>query len=473
MKHRIIATLVAATTLFASVAPVSVSASVFDPGLIISEQELFNQSTMSVEDIQRFLDSHEGVLKNHVDIDVDGLLKTAAMIIADASARHSINPQYLLVLLQKEQGLITDPDPKDTQIAWATGYAACDTCDVDHPVIVKFKGFPKQVDRAAWRTRYFVEHPDEFFYKPGQTYQISGEDVLLKNPATAALYNYTPHINGNRILWKLYISWFRPTTHPDGSLLQAVGEPGVWLIQQGRRHPFTNSTAFTSRYKASQIIAIDKGSLEKYQIGAPISYPEYALIRTPDDKTYLLVGKQKRLIANSAAFRLLGFSPDEVEEGTEASLAFFEEGLPITETSTQPLGALLQDPQSYGVFYVLDGIKYPLMAPELLSLNFPQLRVRKATQEELDRYVKGAPVLLQDGLLVKAPQDPRVYVIANGKKLPIYSEYTFNSLGYHWSNISAVSQRLLDLHPTGDLLRVEPLTDEEISQSADLAQQLP
>ncbi len=463
MKHRIIATLTVVALLLPSVAPLRVSASVFDPGLIISEQELFNQSTMSVEDIQRFLDNHEGVLKNHVDVDVDGLLKTAAMIIADASARHSINPQYLLVLLQKEQGLISDPEPKDTQIAWATGYAACDTCDVNHPVIVKFKGFPKQVDRAAWRTRYFIEHPDEFFYKPGQTYQISGEQVLLKNPATAALYNYTPHINGNRILWKLFISWFRPTTHPDGSLLQPVGEPGVWLIQQGQRHPFTNSTAFTSRYKDSQIIAVDQNALEQYPIGAPISHPEFALIKTADGKTYLLVGKEKRLISNAAAFRLLGFSADEVEDGTEASLAYFAEGSPITEATTQPLGALLQDPQSYGVYYVLDGVKYPLTAPELLSLNFPQLRVRKATAEELDRYAKGAPVLLQDGLIVKAPQDPRVYVIANGKKLPIYSEYSFNSLGYQWKNISTVSQALLDLHPTGDLLRVEPLTDEEIT----------
>jgi hypothetical protein len=342
---------------------------------------------------------------------------------------------------------------------------------VDHPAILKFKGFAKQVDRAAWRTRYFVENPEEFFYKPGQTYRISGEDVLIKNPATAAMYNYTPHLNGNRILWKLFENWFRSTTHPDGSLLQVVGEPGVWLIQNGHRHPFTSKAALVSRYKIEQILTVTAASLEQYPIGNAISYSEYSLVRVPEGHIYLLVGKLKRKIESDAAFRYFGFSPDEVLTGSQADLAYFAEGLPINEATAQPLGALLQDPESYGVYYVLDGVKSPLTAPELLSLNFAGMTVRKSTTEELANYIKGTPVLLKDGLLVKAADDSKVYVIANGRKLPIFSEYTFNSLGYQWPNITTVSSALLQLHPTGDALRVEPLTDEEIQKSTELGTQ--
>lgn len=468
---KLLSALLIASTLSSSLAPTTALASNFDPGLLIADQELFSSQTMTVEQIQLFLEGHNGVLKSHFDVDVDGLLKNASMIIADAATRYQVNPQYLIVLLQKEQGLITDNSPKDTQLAWATGYAVCDTCDVDHPVIQKFKGFAKQVDRAAWRTRYFVEHPEDFFYKPGQTYRISGEDVLIKNPATAALYNYTPHLNGNRILWKLFESWFRSTTHPDGSLLQVAGEPGVWLIQGGRRHPFTTMAALISRYKVEQIITVTPTSLSQYPVGGPIAYPEYALVRVPEGETYLLVGKQKRLIESESAFRYFGFSPDEVQAGSQADLAYFSEGSSINETTSQPLGVLLQDPESFGVYYVLDGVKYPLTAPELLSLNFPGMSVRKASGEELARFTKGNPVLLKDGLLVKTNDDPRVYVIANGRKLPIFSEYTFNTLGYQWQNIMPVSAGLLQQHLTGDVLRVEPLTDQEIGEASELSAQ--
>lgn len=445
--------------------PRAAGASFFDPGFIISEQELFNYQSMSANDVQVFLDGHAGILKTYADRDIDGIRKSAALIIASAASRHRISAAYLLTLLQKEQGLITDDSPKQSQLDWATGYAVCDDCDVDDPRLQKFKGFANQVDRAAWRTRYFVEHPDEFTFKPGERYNIDDQEVFIANGATAALYNYTPHLNGNRVFWKLFETWFRGTSHPDGTLLQGIGQAGVWLVKNGVRHGFANSTAFTSRYRREQIVAVSPSTLEQYPIGAPIKFAEYALVRLPSGRIYLIVGQQKRWIENEAAFRHLGFSSDEVEDGDEEDLAYFTDGTPINELTTQPLGALLQDPQTYGVYYVLDGVKYPLMAPELLTLNFNGLRVRKTTAEELNRYEKGAPVLLKDGLLVKAPTDPRVYVIANGRKLPIYSEYTFNALGYRWPNIQTVSGRLLEMHPEGELLRVEPLTDAELDQT--------
>lgn len=443
-------------------------AGVFDPGLVLTEQDLFNSNTMTSEAIQTFLDGHTGVLKSHVGTDVDGLLKTAAMMIHDAAARYGINPQYLLTLLQKEQGLITNPTPKVTQIDWATGYAACDSCDVDHPGLQKYKGFANQIDRAAWRTRYFYDNPSEFVYQSNATYVINGQEVFIKNQATAVLYNYTPHISGNRLFWKIYENWFRPLTHPEGSLLQGYEEPGIWLIgANNTRHAFKSKAALTSRYSIENVIAVDPRSLEQYAIGPAIPFAEYALVLHPNGKVYLLAGKEKRWIEDEATFKALGFTWDEVEiAATEQDLAFFSDGEPVNASTAQPFGALIQDPESFGIYFVIDGMKYPLVAPELLTLNFSNMRVRKAAEGELERYEKGAPVLLRDGLLVKSASDPRVYVIANGKKLPIFSEATFNALGYQWNNIQAVSDGLLTMHETGDLIRVEPLTDEEIGELA-------
>lgn len=465
MKRTITIALLAAHALFLSplLPAYEAHAAVFDPGLVITEQDLFRTNSMTVEDIQSFLEEHEGVLKSYFQTDVDGLLKTAAMIIHDAAMRNQVNPQYLLVLLQKEQGLITNPKPKPSQLEWATGYAACDSCDVDHPGLQKYRGFALQVDWAAKRTRYFYENPEQFVYRSGGTYTINGQEVYIKNEATAAMYNYTPHISGNRLLWKIFTSWFTPVTHPDGTLLQEYGEPGVWLISRnGQRHAFKSKAALTSRYQLEQIIQTDKKSLEQYPVGPAIAYAQYALVLDQSGKVYLIVNDQKRWIEDEATFKLLGFTWDEVEHAGEQDLLYFSEGDPINAASAHPFGALVQDQESYGIYYVIDGMKYPLLAPELLSLNFNGMRVRKANEGELERYPKGAPVTLKDGLLVKSTTDPRVYVIANGKKLPIYSEATFNTLGYQWTNIQTVSEALLSLHETGDTLRVEPLTDDEI-----------
>ncbi len=445
----------------------------YDPGLIIQDADLFAYGSMNVEEIQDFLDEHSGVLKNYFDIDIDGHLKTAAMIIHDAALRNRVNPRYLLVLLQKEQGLITDPEPYDTQISWATGYALCDSCSPEHPIVMKFKGFSKQLDHAAARTRYFVENIDQFYYKPGATYTINGQEVFIKNSSTAALYNYTPHIQGNKLFARLWDSWFGTLlSYPDGSLLQAYGEPGVWLLRNGVRHPFTSLSALTTRYNKENIIQVPLQALEQYPTGSPIAYPEQSILRLANGQVYLLVDNERRLIADDFVFRQLGYTEDEVVDVTPAELDFFKEGAPITSASLEPLGSLIQDPETYGIYFVKNGVKSPLVAPELLTLNFPNLRVRKGTVEELSRYTKGAPVMLKDGYLVKSPSDPTVYVISNGKKHPIDSEYTFNSLGYKWDRIQTISDQLLILHQTGDMITVSsPITDEEASEMADEHQQ--
>ena len=58
------------------------NAAQFDAGLIISDYELFDSSSMTLEEIQAFLDSHTGTLNKYYDTDVDGHVKTASMIFS-------------------------------------------------------------------------------------------------------------------------------------------------------------------------------------------------------------------------------------------------------------------------------------------------------------------------------------------------------------------------------------------------------
>ena len=181
----------------------------FDPNFILSDYDLTNITTMTQADIQSFLEFQGGAIADMTFLDpATETMKPASQIIYEKAIENTINPQYLLVLLQKEQSLVRDPNPTQKQLDWACGFGVCDSCSMDDPRIQKYKGFFNQIDYAAGNTRWYIDNPDRLVYKVGQTYTIDGEEVTISNLATRAMYTYTPHIHGNYNLWRLWNEWF-------------------------------------------------------------------------------------------------------------------------------------------------------------------------------------------------------------------------------------------------------------------------
>lgn len=122
--------------------------------------------------------------------------KTAANIIYRASQDYNINPQVLLVLIQKEQGLLADKWPNfNSQYAHATGFGCPDTAACNPA----YSGFENQVRSAAalynevlsggW-TNYPVGW-NYIQYNPNAA--CGGTNVYIENRATSALYRFTPY----------------------------------------------------------------------------------------------------------------------------------------------------------------------------------------------------------------------------------------------------------------------------------------
>ena len=207
---------------------------------------------MDLAAIQEFLNSHKGILKSYSTLDAFGIERSAAEIIYKAALTYIINPKWILATLQKEQSLITNPNPTQRDLDWAMGYGVCDDCTTNDPEIQKFKGFGTQIDRATARIRYYTDNPSKFNFQVGKLALVDGRDVLPFNQATANLYNYTPHLQGNYNFWKIWYSWFAKI-FPDGSLLKEVGDPTVYLIKNGKKCPFLSKTALISRFDPSKI----------------------------------------------------------------------------------------------------------------------------------------------------------------------------------------------------------------------------
>ena len=245
----------------------------FDPGYIISDYQMGNYNSMSEADIQSFLtsknpcsnrdynyykslssnsryswhwkDGHFVCLSEERfgDGEVIGSGETAARIIWRAAQDYRINPQVLIVLLQKETGLITDPIPNNGDYRKAAGYGCPDTA----PCASEYYGFKNQVRKAAALFRAvlnggWTNYPlgnNYIQYNPNAA--CGGSVVNIRSLATSALYRYTPYqpnagalaagygtaycgAYGNRNFYLYFQDWFggititqKSTRIPDGT----------------------------------------------------------------------------------------------------------------------------------------------------------------------------------------------------------------------------------------------------------------
>ncbi|MBU0636694.1 MAG: hypothetical protein ABH818_00500 [Patescibacteria group bacterium] len=436
-----------------------VLANAFNPNNIISDFEILDYTSMNLNDIKKFLQNKNSYLTNYSCIDPDKKTMSVPEIIYDRAINNKISPKLILVLLQKEQSLIEDNNPNQKQLDWATGYGCPDNASCNQ----RWQGFWKQINSASLQFRDYMDNPHLYAYKANNTYTftnpygtINKEPVLVtpENQATAALYNYTPHVyNGNYNFYKLWQRYFT-NNYFDGSLLQAQGEQDIWLIQNNKKRLFANKSVLISRFDINKIIQINKADLDKFETGTSIKFPQYSLIKSPRGTIFLLVDNKKRGFTSSKVFRKMGFNPTEVLNASWDDINAYADGLPLTATSTYPTGALLQDTKTGGVYWVIEGTKAPLIDKIFLTTKFNKKKIIKATTKELANYKKIAPILFDDGELLKSNISSAIYVISNNKKRLITSNEIFKQIGYKLENIITVTPKILYLYPEG-----KPITE--------------
>lgn len=453
---KLLAFFVICTTLLS---PITTSAAfaevVFDPSDLLSDEEFLDVSAMTREELNQFL--QRGFLGSFVTEDVHGVPVYASQIIWDAAQEFGLNPKFLLVLLQREQSLIEDDLPTQDQLDWAMGYAVCDDCAKNDPRIQKFKGFGNQVYYAAKRIResYLTDLEDRGFTEsgvgPGIEAKIDGTIVVPVNKVTSALYTYTPHLHGNKNFVMIWNRWFT-RDYLTGTLLQDRTTGGIWLIQQGVRRPIQSRAAFHSRFNENQVVQASASQLELYEIGKPIAFPNYSLLRSPHGTVYLIVDDTRRGFTSQEAFRALGFTSDEVVDVEFEDLEAFVEGDPITTEVVYPQGALLQNNVTGGIFFVQNGQKHPIMSKQLLEANQLPAAIVPVTPADLDAYATADPLAFPDGTLIAATGSPDVFVVADGQRHPIANAETFLSYGWQWDQIVWTNERSVLIHPLGDTL---------------------
>lgn len=268
----------------------------FDPGYIISDYQMGNYNSMSEVEIQAFLtkknpclnrdqsyyqrlsannpgikwhfsDGHFICLSEELfgDGEVIGSGETAAHIIWQAAQDYKINPQVLIVLLQKESGLITDPIPNNIDYRTATGYGCPDTA----PCSSEYFGLKNQIRKAASLFRTVLDggwtnYPlGENYIQYNPNSGCGGSVVNIRSLATSALYRYTPYqpnagalaagygsaycgAYGNRNFYLYFEDWFG-----------GVREEMKWIKMDTPRYMVLNVDIYNHDLKYKEKGAVD------------------------------------------------------------------------------------------------------------------------------------------------------------------------------------------------------------------------
>lgn len=424
----------------------------FNPSHVLADADVYEFGTMSYNRLVAFLKS-KGSLADLLVTDIDGIQKPAPEVIWRVATDYNINPQYLLMLLQKEQSLVETTSPTQRQLDWATGFGVCDSCSKDDPSISDFKGFANQLEYAAkqMRNRYYARYltlgHTGTGMAPGVLVMIDGITVVPANIATAAMYSYTPHIHGNMNAWKIWNRWF--TRHfPNGTAVRdSAGN--IWWIRNGEKRPFASVAVAASLINVDKVVPASDTELATYEEGRPINFPNYALLKEPEGRIWLIVDDERRHITNMDAFRAFGFNMDEVQEVTAAELDGYIVSDPITTLSQYPQGELLAEEATGQLWYAENGERHLIEDAAILGLYFKGRKPKKVESSILGSLTVGVPYGLRDGELVKSPISPAVFVIENGQRRAIPDEDTFLGLGWQWKNVATIPELTLFNYPEG------------------------
>ena len=475
----------------------------FDPGLIISDSVFFDFGTMTASDIQRFLDTQVPVcessptgtpcLKNYktdtpekiAEVGKCKYLKpekkiSAAEIIYNISRACGINPRVLLVMLQKEQGLVQARIPSPYMYRAAMGYGCPDS---DPGICGKvWTGLFNQMYKAAGQLQWYGDPNGSFtFLRPGRQVSISyhpdadrnckKQTFTLKNQATANLYYYTPFVPneaalgnlrglgdrcssyGNRNFWRFYWDWFGSPIGGGFLLKSSTSDP--YFISNDVKYPLADPDLVNELAPLGPLGEISKEYLDSFKTGIPMT----RIIKTApvnNVSTYFFLSEGKKyLIASCDQATNIGLDCTKAVTMTQVQLDALPTG-PFRPDITGVVKSIPVAPAKTSYFLASSTKKYPVDCAKshLLGFNCTSAKALKTADLNALVTVKLPAASLGISSMISLSDGTKVY-LQNGKKREVLDAASQTAEGIPTKAPSPLDLKDFDYLPWGPPIAVD------------------
>ncbi|MDH6235944.1 hypothetical protein [Cryobacterium sp. CG_9.6] len=450
----ILAAVLGATLLVAVSPPLEAKAAnsaLFDPGNIISDAVFFDGSALTAGSVQAFLEERVKTCRSGYTCLKDYRQDTpskaavagrcaaysgrvgerAADIITRVGNACGISQKAMLVLLEKEQGIVTDTWPSSRQYRSATGYGCPDTADCD----ANFYGFFNQVYAAALQFQYYAANPTRWNHIPGRVNSVrfhpnsacGSSSVFIQNQATAGLYNYTPYqpnaaalsnlygtgdscsSYGNRNFWRLFSDWFGdPTTGT--SLLRTNSNATVYLISGSNKFPVTSLSVLGSLSPLGKLGYVSQSYLDNFKTGAPVG----RAIRDSSGTIFFFDAGIKLPFPSCALAQDYGAScaVDGYTQITDQQANMFQSGPVMTSVLGTVEGSR---------YYIKSGEKAEILDAQSQALAGISSQMNVLTENAVAALILTKPII-RDGVFARSRSTGSSFLLANSQRYAIDAE---------------------------------------------------
>ena len=429
----------------------------FDPGLIISDSVFFDFGTMTVADIQRFLDSKVAICNandggptclryykqdTQAKAAEDGRCKalpakkaqTSAQIIFDIANACGINPRALIVLLQKEQGLVQASNPTSYMYRAATGYG----CPDSKPEICGkgsvITGLFNQLHRAAGQLQWYGDPRGSFTYlKPGKTVSVlynpnascGKKSFLMKSQATANLYYYTPYTPnasalknlygsgdscsayGNRNFWRFYSDWFGSPI--GGGFLLKSETSETYLIVDSQKYLIDEPGLVDSLSPLGPLGTISDAYLESFETAGIVT----RLVKSSTGALFMIDQGKKYTVASCSVALTIGLECALAVTLTSNQLAALPNGGTATSLVVEPDGSR---------YFVDDGEKRQILDDASLTAARITLPVKSSLRLSAFSHLPWGVPVAKPGTLFTNKTTGNPGVLVGGKFFELNTE---------------------------------------------------
>ena len=178
--------------------------------------------------------------------------------------------------------------------------------------------------------------------------------------------------------------------------------------------------------------------LQNYLEDAILTYPDGTLARAAGQPTvYLIKDGQKHEFISSRSFLKLGYRWDKVISTDATELAYYPTGYFVSYAE----GTLLKAQNNPSIFLVDKGKIRPFLSAEIFqNLKYKQSQIMAISVQELAFYPVGEPVKYKDGTLLRPKTDPDVYLIVGGRPQAVDAA-TFKKKKYKWANVLVIADK--------------------------------
>jgi hypothetical protein len=428
-------------------------AKAFDPNLLISDSIFDSSMSMSVGQIDGFLNGFPNScisLNSGFDARVPsgytpsggftyGGFGSAGQVIATAAQVYGLNPQVLLVTLQKEQSLVAGGasycnNGDEHKYASAMGYGCPDSggynswsgvslyrrYGVEHTSTGRTcvnsaakAGFSQQVIRAAWLLKFGQQRsmgntgwavisgswdnsddPASSYGGPmtrgtfkrcgscastfydGYT-SIDSTSTFMGSGATAALYWYTPHFHGNQNFVSLFESWFGSTV---GDLARTVNDATVYLLSGDNKYPISDQSVLNDFSVLGPIRYVSDASLAAKTTGPTLGH----MAGQGGGTLYFVNAGIKLAFTSCASVADYGYSCAQVPYLTDVQISRLSSGPNITQR---------YDTTSGKQFYISGGQRREIFDSTAASQAGITAPANSLLEDGLSYLPYGAPVM--------------------------------------------------------------------------------